>query len=103
MFRLKFVKALNATGVEMSTNQHIIMPLAIIHVSELQQMEQSLADRKQNIFNLLRYYHSITNPARVASEGNFIVLRTFEQVLGKILKNNIIANRIRKMKNWIKE
>ncbi len=103
MFRLKFVKALNDNGVEISNNQHTIMPLAIVHVSELQQMEQSLANRKENMFNLLRYYHSITNPARIASEGDFIVLRTFEQVLGKHLKNKIIADRIRKIKNWIKE
>lgn len=103
MFRLKFEKILKSNDVEIANSQHIIMPFAIVHVSELQQMEQSLADRDENIFNLLRYYHSITNPTRVAREGNFIVLRTFEQVLGKHLKNKIIANRIRRMKNWIKE
>ena len=103
MFRRKFEQVLKSNNIELITLEYFIMPMAIVHISELQQMEQALADRKENIFNLLRYYHSITNPARIASEGTYIVLRTFEQVLGKHLKHNIIANRIRKMKNWIQE
>lgn len=54
------------------------MPLTIINVSEFQQMEQSLHDQEENIFNLICYSYSIVNPMRIASEDTFLVLSTFE-------------------------
>jgi hypothetical protein len=102
-FRLKFIEYLKDNNFDIENSDHQIMPLAIINVSELQQMEQSLHDREENIFNFLRYLYSITNPARMALEGNFVVLRTFEQVLAKHLKNKLIAQRVINLKKWFKK
>lgn len=102
-FRLKFMEYLKDNNFEIENSIHRIMPLAIINITELQQMEQSLHDREENIFNFLRYLFSITNPARIAFEGNFIVLRTFEQVLGKHIKNKLIAQRVINLKKWFKK
>ena len=102
-FRLKFIDYLKSNNFDIENSNHQIMPLAIINLSELQQMEQSLHDREENIFNFIRYFHSIVNPKRITNEGNFIVLRTFEQVLGKHLKNKLIAQRVRNLKKWFKK
>lgn len=102
-FRLKFMEYLRSNNFDIENSKHQIMPLAIINVSELQQMEQSLHDHEENIFNFIRYFYSIVNPMRIASEGNFIVLRTFEQVLGKHLKNKLIAKRVTNLKKWFKK
>lgn len=51
---------------------------------------------------LILFVISVINPARIASEGNFIILRTFEQVLGKHLKNKLVAKRVINLKKWFK-
>lgn len=101
-FRLKFIEYLNNNNFDIENENHQIMPLTVINVSELQQMEQSLQDRDQNIFNYMRYLNSITNPSRIPFEGNIVVLRTFAQVLGKHLKTKLVAKRVINLKNWLK-
>lgn len=99
-FRLKFVELLTAENIEIENEEHIIFPLSILNVSDLQDLEQSLHDGDENIFNILRYFFSITHVRRTQTEGNFIVLKTIEHAINKRIKSKLIANRIQKLK-WL--
>lgn len=101
-FRKKFTEILKSKNVEIDNEFHIIFPLCIINVSDLQDMEQSLCDGDENIFNILRYFFSIININRVATEGNFILLKTIEHAINKRIKSKLIANRIRKL-FWLED
>lgn len=99
-FRKKFVEILNANNVEIENDFHVIFPLTLINISGLQDIEQSLSDGNENIFNILRYFFSITNVKRIGAEGTFIVLKTIEHAINKRIKSKLIANRIRKL-HWL--
>jgi len=99
-FRNKFIELLKKEKIDIDNDNHIIFPLSIINVSELQDIEQSLHDGDENFFNLLRYFFSIINVSRIPTEGSFIVLKTIEQVINKRIKSKLIADRIQKLK-WL--
>lgn len=101
-FKRKFTELLKSENIEIENEQQIIFPLTIINVSELQELEQSLQDADENIFNIIRYYNSITNVNRVPKEGSFIVLKTIEHAINKRIKSKLIANRIKKL-TWLED
>lgn len=41
-FRRKFIHLLRVANIDIENEQHIIMPLTIVNVSDLQELEQSL-------------------------------------------------------------
>lgn len=100
VFRRKFIELLNSKNIQIENNYHIIFPLSIINVSDLQDMEQSLNDGDENMFNILRYFFSITDVKRIPIEGSFIVLKTIEHAINSRIKSKLIANRIRKL-HWL--
>lgn len=101
-FKIKFIELLKTENIDIENEKHFISPLTIINVSELQELEQSLQDGDENIFNILRYYISITNVKRIPKEGNLIVLKTMEHALNKRVKSKLIANRIKKL-TWLED
>ncbi|WP_196889987.1 hypothetical protein [Aureivirga sp. CE67] len=94
-FRNKFKELLKDNNIEINSEEHLIYPLAIINTSDLQKIEQSLKNRDENIFNLLRHYHSITNNS---IKKNQDILMTFSNTSDRIIKNKLISKRI-KLKN----
>jgi len=64
-FRKKFEQLLIANGISKESDTMKIMPLSIINISELQDVEQSLLDRDQSIFNLFQMHFSATNLAKI--------------------------------------
>ena len=101
-FRRKFTQLLGVANIDIENEQHIIMPLTIVNVSDLQELEQSLHDGEENIFNILRYFFSITDVKRIPQEGNFIVLKTIDHAINKRIKSKLIADRIKSL-NWLRD
>lgn len=94
-FKQKFEQTLLDENIEIENEFHKILPLTIINVSDFQDMEQSLHDGDENIFNIIRYYHSISNKERIQTEGTTVVLKTIEHAINKRIKHKLIANRIK--------
>jgi hypothetical protein len=84
----------------MEDSNHKIMPLAIINVSDLQDIEQSLKNGDENIFNILRHYYSISSEKRITAEDSSAVLKTVSHSINKLTKDNLIANRVYTLK-WL--
>ena len=100
-FKQKFEQILKNENIEIDNEMHKIMPLTIINVSSFQDMEQSLQDGDENIFNIIRYFDSISNKRRIPTEGTTVVLKTIEHSINKRIKHKLIANRIKNL-TWIK-
>ena len=100
-FRKKFVELLEEEKVETENNQVRIMPLSIINVSELQDMEQSLKDRDQTLFNILRMHFSLTDKKRLTEETQYNILMNFSNVVNKAIPSEKhISARVRTF-DWI--
>lgn len=99
-FKQKFEQSLIDENIEIENEIHKIMPLTIINVSDFQDMEQSLHDGDENIFNIIRYYQSISSKKRVPAEGTTVVLKTIEHAINKRIKHKLIANRIKNL-TWL--
>lgn len=101
-FQEKFKKILQENGVEFETEKHIILPLTIVNVSDLQDIEQSLQDGDENIFNILRCFHSISSLKRAPFAGSSVVFKTVQNAINKRIKSKLIARRINRLK-WLNE
>jgi hypothetical protein len=99
-FRRKFESLLKNANILMEDSNHKIMPLAIINVSDLQDIEQSLKNGDENIFNILRHYYSISSEKRITAEDSSAVLKTVSHSINKLTKDNLIANRVYTLK-WL--
>ncbi|PHN99644.1 hypothetical protein CSC82_32950 [Rhodobacteraceae bacterium 4F10] len=99
-FKRKFEHSLIDENIEIENETHKIMPLTIINVSDFQDMEQSLHDGDENIFNIIRYFHSISSKKRIPTEGTTVVLKTIEHAINKRIKRKLIANRIKNL-TWL--
>src|SRR5690606_23257854 len=88
-FKQKFEQALIDENIEIENEMHKIMPLTIINVSHFQDMEQSLHDGDENIFNIIRYFHSISSKKRIPTEGTSVVLKTIEHAINKRIKHKL--------------
>jgi hypothetical protein len=99
-FRRKFESLLKQEAIPQDDINYKIMPLAIINVSDLQDVEQSLKNGSENIFNILRHYYSISNEGRITAEDSSAVLNTVSHSINALIKNNLIANRIITLK-WL--
>ena len=99
-FKKKFEKMLEDEKIEMDNDVQKINPLTIINVSDLQNIQNSLKYKKQNIFNIFRYYHSISSLEAIARTGNTSLgLLTVEHSINKLIKDNLVAN---KKLDWLK-
>ncbi|MFL9832553.1 hypothetical protein [Chryseobacterium terrae] len=99
-FKKKFEKMLEDEKIEMDNDVQKINPLTIINVSDLQNIQNSLKYKKQNIFNIFRHYHSISSLEAIARTGNTSLgLLTVEHSINKLIKDNLVAN---KKLDWLK-
>lgn len=99
-FKKKFEQMLEEEKIEIENDVQKINPLTIINVSDLQNIQNSLKYKKQNIFNIFRHYHSISSLKAIARTGNTILgLLTVEHSINKLIKENLVAN---KKLDWLK-
>ncbi|WP_445457699.1 hypothetical protein [Flavobacterium sp. HNIBRBA15423] len=103
VLKRKFNELLEKENIIRKTKEHNIKDLCIINVSHLQEMEQSLKDKKINFFNILDLYLSMSDYKNRANQKNHNYLRTFNHVLNIRIKDNLIADRIKKITNWLEE
>ncbi len=98
-FRLKFNKILLDKDISKDSETVRIMPLAIINISELQDVEQSLCNRDQTIFNLFQMHFSATDLKNIKS--SFEVATPLSFIINKNIANKSrISNNVRKF-NWL--
>jgi hypothetical protein len=62
--RLKFESMLERENIQMKTKEHLIWPLLIINIEELQELEQSLKDNSVGLFDILMSFHDKTRILR---------------------------------------
>lgn len=101
-FRKKFITVLEEKNVEIENNYFRVMPLAIINISELQDMEQSLKDRDQTLFNILKMHFSLTNTSKLTEETKYNILKNFSHVINNAIPSKKhISKRITTF-SWLK-
>lgn len=101
VFKRKFNELLKKEGINKKQKLHNIKELTVLNVYHLQDMEQSLINKENDFFQLLDYYHIITDVKNVVNRRNDNYLRTFDHVLDKKVKTNLISDRIKDL-NWLK-
>lgn len=101
VFRQKFNTILKSENIDIKNEKHNIMPLSIINVTALQNMEQSLHDGDINIFNIIRYSHSISDRKRLTLENQTVLLKTIDDAIDKKIKSKQVAKRIKNL-TWLK-
>jgi len=100
-FKRKFESLILSENISLDNENHKITPLTILNVADLQNMKNSLKNRKINIFNIFRHYHSISSYESIARENNTTLgLLTVENSINKLVKENLIAN---KKLDWLKD
>ena len=102
IFKRKFNDLLEKEGINKKSKDHNISDLCIINVSHLQEMEQSLKDKKVNFFSLLDLCLLMSDFKNKNNFKEYKFLRTFEQVLYAKVKDGLISDRITDLK-WLKE
>ena len=103
VLKRKFNELLEIENISKKAKEHNIKDLCIINVSHLQEMEQSLKDKKINFFNMLDLYLQMSDYKNKANFKDYNFLRTFDHVLHAKVKDELIAKRIRKITNWLEE
>lgn len=102
VLKRKFNDLLEKEGINKKAKEHNISDLCIINISHLQDMVQSLKDKKVNFFSLLDLYLLMSDFKNKNNFKGYKFLRTFEQVLYAKVKDGLISDRIKDLK-WIKE
>lgn len=102
IFKRKFNDLLEKEGINKKSKDHNISDLCIINVSHLQEMEQSLKDKKVNFFSLLDLCLLMSDFKNKNNFKGYKFLRTFEQVLYAKVKDGLVSDRIKDLK-WLKE
>lgn len=98
-FRKKFDELLLTNGIEKESDEIRILPLSIMNISELQDIEQSICDRDQCLFNLLQMHFSATNISKIKSP--FDAATPFSAILDKsILPDKKLSKKVRKFE-WL--
>jgi hypothetical protein len=98
-FRNKFEEMLVNQGVTKDSESIRILPLSIINISELQDIEQTLCDRNQTIFNLFNIHFSNTDIKKIKT--TFQVATPLSSIINRhISLNKRISYRVRSF-NWL--
>lgn len=102
VLKRKFNELLNKYEVIKKTKDHNIKDLIIINISDLQEMEQSLKDRKVDFFALLDLYLIMSDYTNKANYKGYNFLRNFNHALVAKIKDDLIADRIKGIK-WLED
>lgn len=99
VFRKKFETLLEEKNILKETNSIQIMPLAILNVSELLEIEEIISKRHQTIFNLLEMQFARFQKENINHNTDLII--PFSSIINKIVPNNLkIPQRIQRF-DWL--
>lgn len=102
VLKRKFNELLQKHEVIKKNKDHNIKELIIINISDLQEMEQSLKDKKVDFFALLDLYLIMSDYTNKANYKGYNFLRTFNHALATKIKDGLIADRIKGIK-WLED
>lgn len=100
VFKQRFFELLALENIPIETSERKIYPVTLVLISDLQNIEQSLQDGDENLFNLIRYYQSSTDILKVPYLGDYAPFQSFNDTTSKRVKNKSIANHIKSLK-WV--
>lgn len=100
VFKQKFTQILQSKNIEIENAERKIYPVTLILISDLQDIEQSLHNGNENLFNLIRYYHSVTHESMAPVLGEECMFQSFSDIVNKRIKSRYIADYVRSFK-WI--
>ncbi|WP_343614071.1 hypothetical protein [Flavobacterium sp.] len=100
VLKRKFNELLEKEKITKKAKEHNIKDLIIINISDLQEMEQSLKNKKVDFFNLLELYLTISDYTNKANHNNNNFLRTFNHALAIKIKDGLISDRIKNFQ-WL--
>lgn len=101
--RLKFESLLKKENIKLKTKEHLIWPLLILNIEELQEIEQSLKEDSVNLFTLLKAFHDKT---RIGGNGkrkklNYNELLSMTDIVDKKLKTEKLFPERLKNYEWV--
>lgn len=102
VLKRKFNELLEKENINRKSKDHNIKDLCIINISHLQDVEQCLKDKKNNLFSMLDLYLSMSDYKNKNNFKGYNFLRTFDHVLRAKVKDGLISDRIKDLK-WLKE
>ena len=102
VLKRKFNELLEKEEISKKTKEHNIKDLIIINISDLQELEQSLKDKKIDFFGLLDLYLMMSDYTNKANHKNYNFLRKFNHALAVKIKDGLISNRIKNIK-WLED
>ena len=98
-FRKKFDELLIKGGISRETDVVRIMPLSIMNISELQDVEQALTDREETIFNIFQMQFSATDLRKIKT--TFEAATPLNLIINKHIQNSKrITDKVRLFK-WL--
>ncbi len=98
-FRKKFDELLSLNGIDKDSESIRIMPLSILNISELQDVEQSMFNRDQSMFNLFQMHFAATDLKKIKT--TFEAATPLSLIINKHIPNHKkISNKVRKLK-WL--
>jgi hypothetical protein len=103
VLKRKFNELLELENINKKTKDHNIRDLCILNVSHLQEMEQYLKDKKISFFNMLDLYLQMSDYKNKVNFKDYNFLRTFDHVLNTKVKDDLIADRIKNINNWLED
>lgn len=97
--RRKFESMLMAENISMKSKEHIIWPLILINIEELQELEQSIFDRKIDFFKILNSFYDKTSIKGKFTKNEYKSLLTLHNMIDqKIEPENLFPNRLKDYK-----
>lgn len=97
--RKKFESMLKAENISIKSKDHIIWPLIIINIEELQELEQSIFDIKIDFFKILNSYYDKTSIKGKITKNKYKSLLTLHDIINqKIESENLFPKRLKDYK-----
>ena len=98
-FRKKFDEMLLANGIDKESESIRVMPLSILNISEFQDIEQSIIDRDQCLFNLFQMHFAATDLKKIKTA--FEAATPFSFIVNKQIPHpKRISKKVRKFR-WL--
>ncbi len=95
-FKKAFIRLLEQHEVEKEDEIRFIHNLTIIHVSELEIIEQSICDGDESLFNLIRHHLSVSSHEMIRKINDpYVLTRSFKHSISILLKRKAISRRAR--------
>ncbi len=97
--RRKFESMLIAENICIKSKEHKIWPLIIINIEELQELEQSIFERKIDFFKMLNSYYDKTSIKGKFTKNKYKSLLTLHNIINeKIESENLFPKRLKDYK-----